>query len=132
MQILLKKRYVVGIIFDDQNNVLLINKLRPDTQKGMLNGIGGKIEKNETPIEAIIRECKEETNLNIKRWKLFDEMKFDDVEIYFYYSKVTNKKILKYKSLTDEQLELCDINNLPTNTMNDIKQKILFIVKNYK
>ncbi len=46
MQILLKKRYVVGIIFDDQNNVLLINKLRPDTQKGMLNGIGGKIEKN--------------------------------------------------------------------------------------
>ncbi len=34
--------------------------------KGKWNGVGGKIHPGESPEEAVIREVKEETNLNIK------------------------------------------------------------------
>ena len=41
--------------------VVLIKKERPKWQKGFLNGVGGKLEKNETALEAMIREFFEET-----------------------------------------------------------------------
>ena len=43
--------------------VLLVRKDRPKWQKGRYNLVGGKIEKGETPIEAAVRELKEETGL---------------------------------------------------------------------
>lgn len=43
--------------------VLLIKKNRPDFQKGKWNGIGGKLEPGETPIQAMVREFWEETGL---------------------------------------------------------------------
>ena len=41
--------------------VLLIKKNRPEFQKGKWNGIGGKVEVGETPIDAMVREFWEET-----------------------------------------------------------------------
>jgi 8-oxo-dGTP pyrophosphatase MutT (NUDIX family) len=46
-----------------QNNVLLILKDRPEWQKGKFNLPGGKMEEGETPIEAAVRELKEEAGL---------------------------------------------------------------------
>ncbi len=70
-----RKNYVIGLIFDDKNRILLINKLRPDWQKGYYNGIGGKVEGNETFMKAMIRETKEEANLDIKKnWKLYHKI----------------------------------------------------------
>lgn len=45
--------------------------------------IGGKIEKNETPTEAIIREVKEETSLNILEYDFLYEK--EDSKKYAYY-----------------------------------------------
>jgi 8-oxo-dGTP diphosphatase len=60
------KSYVVGFVFSkDKNHILLIKKLRPKWQNGFLNGIGGKIEESESPIEAMDRECEEETGLHL-------------------------------------------------------------------
>ena len=47
--------------FNDKDSTILIRKNRPDWQRGLLNLPGGKIEKNETPEAAAIRELKEET-----------------------------------------------------------------------
>jgi 8-oxo-dGTP diphosphatase len=44
--------------------LLLIRKSRPQWQKGFLNGIGGSIEGDETPLEAMKREGIEETGLS--------------------------------------------------------------------
>ena len=41
-------------------------KKKNDTNSGKWIGIGGKIEKGETPAECIIREVKEETGLSLK------------------------------------------------------------------
>lgn len=47
-----------------QNTVLLVLKDKPEFQKGRFNLVGGKIEAGETPLEAAIRELKEESGLN--------------------------------------------------------------------
>jgi 8-oxo-dGTP diphosphatase len=66
--------YVTGFCFDaSSNNVLLIKKNRPEWQKGRLNGIGGKIEPGETPMQAMLREFEEECGNNSRDllWRQF-------------------------------------------------------------
>ncbi len=59
--------YCVGFMFtppeEDLTRVVLIRKEKPEWQKGLLNGVGGKIEEGETPIQAMIREFEEEAGL---------------------------------------------------------------------
>ena len=125
-----RKNYVIGLIFDDKNRVLLINKLRPDWQKGYYNGIGGKVEENETFMKAMIRETKEEANLDIKKnWKLYHKDILANVQINTYYQKISSEEIEKFKSLTDEKIELFEIDKLPTNTLPDIRHMIEKILK---
>jgi 8-oxo-dGTP diphosphatase len=59
--------FVLGFI-TDRKRVLLIRKNRPDWQKGLYNGVGGLVLLDETPTDAMIREAKEETNLDITDW----------------------------------------------------------------
>jgi 8-oxo-dGTP diphosphatase len=53
--------------------VLLIHKLRPAWQNGLLNGVGGKMEPGETPVEAMVREFSEEAGRTTAAgdWRLF-------------------------------------------------------------
>lgn len=69
-----KRQYVLGFLFDARGNVTLIRKLKPDWQVGMLNGIGGKIERNETPLQAMRREFLEETGWAQTNWEMFAVM----------------------------------------------------------
>jgi 8-oxo-dGTP pyrophosphatase MutT (NUDIX family) len=65
-------QYVLGFAFsEDLEYLLLIEKKRPKWQAGKLNGIGGKIDDNEEPLDAMVREFKEETTISIPpfRWK---------------------------------------------------------------
>ncbi len=62
--------YACGFLFSpDRSRVLLIRKNRPAWQAGKLNGIGGKIERGETPAEAMRREFREEAALDISTWQ---------------------------------------------------------------
>lgn len=57
-------RYVVGFLFDTKKTVvLLVEKKRPEWQKGLLNGVGGSIEEGETPEQTMHREAREEVGL---------------------------------------------------------------------
>lgn len=65
----MRTNYVVCLLFsEDLSQVCLIEKQRPDWQKGLLNGPGGKIEPGETILEAATREFKEETGVCIASW----------------------------------------------------------------
>jgi len=58
------KKYVLVYLFTlDFKNVWLIEKQKPECQKGCLNGIGGKLEDNESYYECAVRELKEESGL---------------------------------------------------------------------
>lgn len=55
--------YVVGFLYSRMfNKILLVNKVKPDWQKHLWNGIGGKIEPTDTnDFAAMEREFQEET-----------------------------------------------------------------------
>lgn len=53
--------YTICFIKRDEE-VLLLNRNSPPVQ-GMWNGVGGKMEKGETPLSSVQREVAEETNL---------------------------------------------------------------------
>jgi 8-oxo-dGTP diphosphatase len=57
------KKYVLGFYFDG-DRVLLINKTKPEWQRGKLNGLGGTIETGEAPLLAMVREFKEESGID--------------------------------------------------------------------
>jgi len=61
------KHYVMGFIFNETGDkVLLMRKNKPEWQAGRWNGIGGKIKEDEFSLEAMRRECEEETGYNRK------------------------------------------------------------------
>lgn len=63
------KQYVIGYVEERTDvfacDVLLIEKNKPAWQAGKFNLPGGKVEMGETPHAAIIRELKEEADLDI-------------------------------------------------------------------
>lgn len=66
----MNKNYVVIMLFNKECNKVLLVKRNKKPYKNCWNGIGGKIEENETPIDAAKRECMEETNISLKNPRL--------------------------------------------------------------
>ena len=117
-------RVVVGIITDNEE-ILLLKKNNPDWQKGLYNGIGGKVELNTTPLETIIKKCQEELGVNISNWiELDSEISSSGIEIVYFLATLNEGEIKKLQSQTDERAELFSINNLPTNILQDLKIQI--------
>lgn len=66
----MKKFVVIFLFTKDHKKVLMVKRNKPP-YKDCWNGIGGKIEENETEIQAAIRECYEETGIRLNNPKLF-------------------------------------------------------------
>lgn len=78
---------VCGFCFtDDGKRVVLIQKAKPTWQKGLLNGVGGKQELNETPQQAMAREFMEECGVQtfMSEWRHFARLINREVEIDFF------------------------------------------------
>lgn len=102
--------YVLGFAFDiDTNKVLLLEKLTPIEQKGLLNGIGGKIELFEDEYQAMIREFFEETGISTieQDWLKVGTMQYTSFSIHLFTTTVCN--IYKARSTTAEQVNVYDL-----------------------
>lgn len=107
-----KKEYVVGFMFGfDKEQVLLIRKNRPEWQAGKLNGIGGKVEKDELPYNAMMREFKEEAGVENTTWTYFALLDGPDYKVYVY-SSCDPQAFDKAISKTDELVYRVDTNRL--------------------
>jgi 8-oxo-dGTP diphosphatase len=106
------KQMVIGIAFDFANNrVVLLVKNRPDWMAGCLNGVGGKVEPDETPLAAMVREFKQETGVltTEEEWMLFHyEQRLDGPKLYFYCASMAGISGL-VTSKTDEQVYSFDL-----------------------
>ncbi len=83
------KGYNAIVVFNDSADRMLMCKRRKDPYKGLSNFVGGKIEKNESGIDAAYRELEEETAItrnDIVLSHLMDITYFLDgfcLEVYF-------------------------------------------------
>lgn len=111
------KEYVLGFVFsEDRSKVALINKLRPEWQKGCLNGIGGKLEDEDiNEFSAMSREFEEETGVRFDphNWNKFATMTFNNdvlggiavVYCFRYFSDL----VFDCKTVEEEVIELVDV-----------------------
>lgn len=115
------KQYVNGFLFSqDASKVALITKDRPIWQSGKINGIGGKIEENELPLDAMIREFKEETDVHISDWEQFLLLKGEDWEVYFFRS--ISDDIFNVKTMTSEEVNIYNVSEVSSlNVIDNLK-----------
>ena len=109
--------YVAGFMFDfKKERVALIKKVKPEWQKGLLNGIGGKIEINETAAAAMVREFEEETGFKTMESDWFPLIKMKGtngqwvVNFFFCTNRLASFEALK--TTTDEEIVIIDLIDL--------------------
>ena len=115
-------QYVMGLIFDTTDRILLIKKKRPSHQVGKWNGLGGKVEDNETITRAMTRETKEEANLDIPEssWTLMYSGSQPSGSLFVFITYISPELMDSAKQMTDEIISVFPIDELPMNCMEDI------------
>jgi 8-oxo-dGTP diphosphatase len=93
------------------SRVVLIRKLKPEWQQGLLNCVGGKVEPGEDPEMAVIREFREETGVSIGGWKRFLDLKLnrDDGMLYCFY---TIGNVDKASTQIDEEVGVYNVHEI--------------------
>ena len=112
--------YVIGFVFSKSlDRVVMIKKNRPDFLAGKLNGVGGRVDANELPKQAMRRECMEETGLDIIRWTKFHTLKIEsNGEIVHCFFAVSNR-IDSAETRTDEPVSIHEISSLSSLNTNE-------------
>lgn len=80
-------RYVLGLAFDKNKNLVLVRKTKPRWQNGFLNGPGGAVEETDnTPLDAMVREFFEETSIQTSRedWRYISTIFSDSWKVYVF------------------------------------------------
>lgn len=112
----MKTQFIIGafgIIFDEQKRVLLVHRRDYD----LWNLPGGTLEDFESPKNAVIREVREETGLEVKVFKLlgvYNKENKNDIAFSFL-CKVIGGEI----TLNDEadKIEYFEVDKLPPNSV---------------
>jgi 8-oxo-dGTP pyrophosphatase MutT (NUDIX family) len=110
-----RTRYACGFLFSG-DTVLLIEKQRPAWQRGFWNGVGGHIEPGETPLEAMRRECREETGVDVAEWEPFATIVGERFEVTFF--RATLPWPVGVTQTTDERPDWWFVDELPATLPN--------------
>lgn len=112
------KEYVLGFCFDESKKyVLLIQKTKPEWQKGRLNAIGGKVEPGERPVDTMVREFHEEASLSTcdEDWRQFATLGAGEWQMYCFAMFDQLFFLKAHKSPTEEKVgmyETASLNSL--------------------
>lgn len=100
--------YSAGFLFSHaKDRVLLIRKNRPAWQAGKFNAVGGHVEAFETPHDCMVRECKEETGLDVPEWKQFVTLRVPGKAVIHFFAATGT--VFEARKTTDEALYLAHI-----------------------
>lgn len=120
------RRYVLGFAFF-RKWVLLMEKKRPKWQNGLLNGVGGGIEDNEYMIEAMRREFKEETGIDVIEgyWKhVITLVSIERNSIVFIFRTKFDFDFTSMIEQTDEPVQLYEMDYISKPTISNLKWMI--------
>jgi len=108
-------RAVCGFFFSvNRETVVLIRKRRPPWQAGLLNGVGGKIEEHEAPLDAMRREFREETGLYVEDWDDFCLHHDENNGFEVTYFRAFGDDVTSCETRTDEDVGCYPVSALPS------------------
>lgn len=116
--------YTLGLIYNPKNTQILLQlKDKPDWQHGRYNGIGGKVEQNETPDHAMLRKGIEEIGVEAA-WTHKGQIKVNEHLIDLYKTNLSGTSIryaIKHAQRnTNETLDLSWIDQMPENILSNL------------
>lgn len=133
------KDYTLGLVFVESkprggsDYILLLEKKKPESQKGKYNGIGGGFEKKETPAQCMVREAKEEANIDTteEQWTFIGTLyKPKKWRVHVAYTYISNPQLADIPNECDEgKFRLAKVDNLPANIMPNLRWMIPLIQK---
>lgn len=116
--------YVVGFCFtQDESEVVLIEKLRPEWQNGLINGVGGKIEPGESSVGAMVREFKEEAGVSTSEadWDCVATIESDDWWMFVFICK-SDEYVRLAHTVESEQIVKIPVDDLHQhNTITNLR-----------
>lgn len=115
--------YVLGFAFrhDNSGTLVLIRKSHPEAQANLLNGVGGKVEADETPHQAMAREFVEETGAWIEknRWVHFATLNTTNGMIHLF---ACNEWDTDYaRTMDGEEIVFAHKDHLPSDIVPDLR-----------
>lgn len=134
-------KYVCGFCFsNDLQRVALIQKTKPAWQKGRLNGIGGKIETDDSSSAmAMEREFLEEAGclMLAPDWKFLTHMYGKDWSVEFFYSVEkdlsTGYTLEDLDSLTEEKVTIVKVEDVQSlDTISNLRWLIPLAIQKIK
>lgn len=117
--------YTLGFIFNEDLTKVLLIKFpeRGKWNDNLLNGIGGHIENNESQLNCMIRETKEETDIHITHWKyagVYDGSNFtnNEFKVFTFFTFIKEVYGIPYKGEEGETNwynieDICKLKTVP-------------------
>jgi len=85
---------VTAAIIKDKNRILIAKRHSKDPLGGKWEFPGGKVEPGETPEECLVREIREELQVEVKIGSFYDNSAYSsqdqDIHLLFYWAEVIN------------------------------------------
>lgn len=110
-----ERKTVVGALIKKNDKILVFQRPLHKLNGGLWEFVGGKVEKGETPQEALIRECKEEIDVLVKPEKLIYSFDFDYPEIkihlMIFESEIISGQINLKEHINCKWIPISDLNN---------------------
>lgn len=92
------KKLNIVLVYNKEEDKILMCKREKEPYKGKLNLVGGKVEQGENELHAAYRELQEETGITKDDIKLINLMNFEykvqDMELELYVGKLNKEKKL--------------------------------------
>ncbi|HHH50390.1 MAG TPA: NUDIX hydrolase [Saprospiraceae bacterium] len=125
------KTFKVRLVLQHKGNILMLKQTTENGGKYTL--VGGTVEENEFPVEALIRETKEESGITISRsdvhlvHTLFKKKKGDNRIVLYFKVKNWEGKLSSKEPEKFEGVDWFPIDKLPPNVSPTVK----FILQRY-
>ena len=125
------------IVKDDKVLMLKRVKKENDIHQGKYNGLGGKLEKGESPYDCAIREIKEESGLSIKKPVLKGILNFPDFDgnnnwiVFVYLVRKFSGNLIDSKEGVLEWIDIKDILKIPLWEGDKVFLKYVFDDKSF-
>lgn len=119
---------ITRLILENKGEILLLAQTNQNGGKFSLPG--GKVEPNESPIEALVRECREEADINIKVENLrlvhvLHRQKAEEAHVVMYFKTIRwHGNLISKEPKKFKKVEWFPLDNLPKK-MSKITRSVL-------